>query len=434
MLLHYRNNRKFTLVVLVCVMALLAAACSGAADETTTTTAASGDTQATTTTTGATPTTAADAEPIVIGGSLGLTGAFAGPSAGYKASYDYWLEQINANGGLLGRPVEMIIYDDESTPATAQSLYERLINQDNVDLLLAPYTTFVGGAIIPVAEAAEKVIWNGGFVGIGLFKASDWIVGAWSYQEPDYPRGVFEFIDTLPEDQRPTRVGIATAQNPFTIVVREGFEGYGGVLNFAAERGMEVVVDEQYPGDVTDVSGIIQKAIAEDVDLFFNLGLPNDSGLVARTAYDLGFKPSIYCACGSQVTALPYWPELGDAGENIMSTTTAWPVGGAPGSEELFQYLQDTVDYQQLPAHASTAYAVLQVLQQAVEGAGTLDQATLRDYVTGQSFDTVNGVLTYDEDRIPAYRQLLLQFIGGENRVIYPPDRAVGGPAVVPMP
>src|SRR5579875_3030371 len=75
-------------------------------------------------------------QPIVIGGTLGLTGAYAGPSADYKATYDYWLQQVNSHGGLLGHPVKMIIYDDESNPATAQSLYQRLIHQDKVNLLL----------------------------------------------------------------------------------------------------------------------------------------------------------------------------------------------------------------------------------------------------------------------------------------------------------
>ena len=82
---------------------------------------------------------AEDDGPILIGGTLGLTGAFAGPSADYKLAYDLWLERVNAEGGLLGRPVEMIVYDDESTPATAQALYQRLINEDGVDLILAPY-------------------------------------------------------------------------------------------------------------------------------------------------------------------------------------------------------------------------------------------------------------------------------------------------------
>ena len=114
----------------------------------------------------------AQQNPIVIGGTLGLTGAFAEPSTDYKAVYDLWLEQVNKKGGILGRPVKMIIYNDESTPTVAQALYNRLLDQDKVDLVLAPYTTFVGGAIVPIVMSHKKVLFNGGFVGINIFRTT----------------------------------------------------------------------------------------------------------------------------------------------------------------------------------------------------------------------------------------------------------------------
>ena len=156
---------------------------------------------------------AADDMPVVVGGTLGLTGAFAGPSAEYKAIYDRWLDQVNKRGGLLGRPVKMMIYNDESTPTIAQSLYNRLIDQDHADLLLAPYTTVVGGAIVPIVMSHHMMLFNGGFVGMSIFdNAKGWIVGTYTYQEPDYTRGIFELIKTLPEAQQPKRVAILTAQ------------------------------------------------------------------------------------------------------------------------------------------------------------------------------------------------------------------------------
>ena len=216
---------------------------------------------------------AADEKPVVVGGTLGLTGAFAGPSAEYKAVYDRWLDQVNKAGGLLGRPVKMTIYNDESTPTIAQSLYNRLIDQDHADLLLAPYTTVVGGAVVPIVMSHHMMLFNGGFVGLNIFdNAKGWIVGTYTFQEPDYTRGVFELIKTLPEAQRPKRVAILTAQNPFTIVDREGFQGQGGALNFAKAAGMSVVVDEQYPPNTTDFTGLIQKAKAANADLLLELG------------------------------------------------------------------------------------------------------------------------------------------------------------------
>lgn len=436
-----RTNRYLRVLALLTALAIVLAACGGASgsqgdtpaddaaaedDETTADApaeAATGDTAAD---------TAASGEPIKIGGTLGLTGAFSDPAESYKAAYDLWLEQVNADGGIMGRPVEMIIYDDESTPATAQQLYQRLINQDDVDLLLAPFSTFIGGSILPIVEQNEMVLWNGGFVGINLFKQSDWIVGAYTYQEPDYPLGIFEIVDTLPEDRKPQRIGVATAQNPFTLLVRDGFEGQGGVLNFAAERGIEVVVNEEYAPDATDLSGIIQKARSADVDLFFALTLPNDGALMARTAQNQGFEPSIYCSCGSQVTVLPFWQDLGPAGDGIMGTAMAWPTDDFRGMDTLASHFLDDRGLEELPTYATVGYSILQVLRQAVEETGSLDQVELRDHVTGNTFETVNGAMVYDEDRIPEFNAVTVQFIDGRNEVVWPPDRATGEP-VIPM-
>lgn len=422
-----RTSRGWRWVVTLLALALLAGACGDADGGETAAAGAPSDQAGGDQATQAEP---ASDEPIVIGGTLGLTGAFSGPSAGYKATYDWWLERVNASGGLLGRPVEMIIYDDESTPATAQALYQRLVNEDQVDLLLAPYTTAVGGAVIPIAERNEMVLWNGGFVGIDLFKNSDWIVGAYTYQEPEYPRGIFEMIDALPEAERPARVGVVTAQNPFTLVVRDGFEGEGGVLNEAAERGMQVVLNEEYAMQTTDVSALIQRAKSEGVEMFFALSLPNDAALIARTAQEQGFDPTIYCSCGSQVTTLPFWKDLGPAGDGVMATAMAWPTDGHPGLKELDEHLRRELGYEQLPAYGTVALSILQVLQQAVEGVGSLDQAALRDHVTGRSFETANGTITYDEDRIPSYNAIVVQYLGDHNEVVWPPDRATAQPRV----
>ncbi len=141
----------------------------------------------------------------------------------------------------------------------------------------------------------------------------------------------------------------------------------------------------------------------------------------------------IYCSCGSQVTTLPYWKDLGEAGNGVMATTMAWPTDDYPGIKELYEHLKSELGYEELPAYATGGYAILQVLQQAVEGTGSLDQAKLRDYVTGRTFQTVNGPMTYDEDGIPAFRELVVQYQKDHNEVVWPADRATGE-AQVPMP
>lgn len=375
----------------------------------------------------------AQQSPIVIGGTLGLTGAFAEPSTDYKAVYDRWLEQVNKKGGLLGRPVKMIIYNDESTPTVAQALYNRLLDQDQVDLVLAPFSTFVGGAIVPIVRSHQKLLFNGGFVGINIFKnAKGSIIGSYTYQEPDYTRGLFELIKSLPEDKRPKRVAIFTAQNPFPLVVRDGVGGVGGAVNYAKALGANVVVNEQYPPNTTDFTGLVQKAKAANADLLLQLGLPNDSLQVARTVQQQGYKPSIFCTCGSQVTTLAAWPKLGSAAEGVFGTTASWPTQHYQGLAELAEAFKAR-GHDTLPTYAIVGYAILQVLEQAVEGAKSLDQDKLKAYIYSHEFKTAAGNFRYQEDGTPVFSQVVLQYLKGKNQVVWPKEFQGAAP-VIPMP
>lgn len=411
-----RRSSRWALALLAST-SLLVSACATAEDDA----AAGGDAA-----------TSSD-EPIVIGGTLGLTGTYSGPSAGYKVAYDYWLEQINEDGGLLGRPVEMIIYDDESTPATAQQLYQTLINEDEVDLLLSPYTTAVGGAVVPITERAGKVLFNSGFVSKELHQSSELLVSSWPYQEPEYPQPFFEFLNTLPDDQKPETLAVVTAQNPFTLVARDGYEGEGGVLNLAEEAGIEVVYNEEYAQTSTDLTALIQGAKASGAEALVALSLPNDGALVAQTVNQVDYRPSFYCQCGSQVTTLPNWPDLGEAGLNVFATTTAWPEAqDNEGLQELAEHFTTEMDIDVLPAYAAGGYSILQVLQQAVEGTEGLDQQAIRDYIGENEFSTAIGDIRYNEDGTVEFGALLVQYQEGGNQVIWPEDIATGD-AVVPF-
>ena len=365
-------------------------------------------------------------EPIVIGGTLGLTGIYSGPSAAYQTTYQYWADQVNEDGGIMGRQVELIIYDDESNPTVAQQLYQQLINEDEVDILLAPYTTAVGGAVVPITERAGKLMVNAGFVAKELHGNSDLMVSTWPYQESEYPRPLFEYIETLPEGERPETLAVITAQNPFTLAARSGVEGEGGVLNYAEDLGIEVVVDEEYDQTATDLSSLIQRVKQSDADMLVALSLPNDAALIANTVYQNDYRPDIYCQCGSQVTALPNWPDLGAAGLNVFATTSAWPTQDNAGLQEFSEYIMSELSVPVLPAYAAAGLAAGQVIQQAVEGAGTLDPEALREYIGENTFETAVGDIEYNEDGTVAFNALLLQYQEGGNIVVWPEDVATG--------
>ncbi|MGP3535004.1 amino acid ABC transporter substrate-binding protein [Microbacterium sp. RD1] len=371
--------------------------------------------------------------PIVIGGTLGLTGTYATAAAAYRETYDYWVEQVNDSGGLLGREVELKIYDDESNPQTAQTLYQQLINEDDVDLLLAPYATAVGGAVVPLAERAGKLLFNGGFFSKELHsKYPDTMVTGWPYQDTEATYPLFDYLESLPEAERPSTVAIATAQNPAFLAARDGYDGEGGALARAEELGMEVVVDEEYDQSATDFSALIQRVSQSGAEVFLGLSAPNDAGLIATAVSQSGYDPDFYCSCGSQVTTLPNWPALGDAAVNVFANSAASTAQDTPGLAELAAHLDESLGMTTLPSYAAVGYTALQVLQQAVEKAGSLDDDTVRAAVAEGTFDTVVGEVTYNDDGTIAFNGLLLQFQSAGNQVIWPADQATAD-AVVPL-
>ncbi len=371
--------------------------------------------------------------PITIGGTLGLTGAFSEPSAEYRQVYQLWQHQVNARGGLLGRPVKITIMNDNSSPSTAATEYQTLISQDHVDFLLAPYTTYVGAPIVPIARAANKILFNGGFVGIQYFdQDKGWMVGSYTYQEPDYPKGVFKLIEAMPANKRPKKVAILAAQNPFTIVGEKGYNGVGGAINYAKQAHMQVVFDEEYPASTTDFTQVVQKAKASGAQVLIVLGLPDDSDLIAKTVKVIGWKPTIECMCGSQVTTLANWPSLGSATNGVLGTDVAWVTQKFPGLALLQRFANqrhETV----IPNYDVTAYAILQMLQQSVEGTHSLNQAKIRAWLLSHKVQTAVGTFKLNANGTTPFNEIVTQTIGKKQEPVWPPSVATAK-LVAPLP
>jgi branched-chain amino acid transport system substrate-binding protein len=357
---------------------------------------------------------------ISIGGTLGLTGALSVTSTEYDAVYKYWASQVNANGGLLGRKVSLNILNDNSTASTAQADYQTLLTQDNVDLLLAPYATYIGVPVVPMVKAANKLMFNGGFVGEQYFdQAGGWMVGTYTYQEPYYTQGLFDAVKQLPAGKRPTKVALLTLDNPFTLVARDGYNGQGGAVRFATQAGMKVVYSQTYSATTTDFTSAVSRAKASGADMFVILGLPNDEDNIVKGAHVLGYQPKVTCTCGSQATTLPNWPSLGSATNYVVGTTVAWPSQGFPGMAQV-QAFSKSRGEKTVPAYDYVAYAALQVLQQAVQGAKTLDQQDLRNYIYSHTFHTVVGDIKYNQNGTTNFSEVVTQTVNGVQQPIWP--------------
>jgi branched-chain amino acid transport system substrate-binding protein len=359
--------------------------------------------------------------PITIGGTLGLTGALSVTSIEYQAVYNYWAKQVNASGGLLGRKVKLNILNDNSTPATAQAEYQTLITKDNVDLLLAPYATFMGVPVVPMAKADDKILFNGGFVGQQYFNEDQgYMVGSYTYQEPNYTKGVFSAISGMPAASRPTKVAILTNDNPFTIVDRDGYQGQGGAIKFAKQAGMKVVYSETYSGTTTDFTSAVQRAKASGADLFLVLGLPDDEDSILKTMHVLNYTPKLTCVCGSQASTLPNWGQLGSVTNGVVGTTVAWPSQNFPGSAALVKFSQSRHE-SVVPSYDYTAYAILQVIQQAVEGAKTLNQDAMKKYIYSHTFQTAVGPIKFNASNgTTPFSEVITQTINGQQQPVWP--------------
>jgi branched-chain amino acid transport system substrate-binding protein len=370
--------------------------------------------------------------PITIAGTLGLTGAFSVPSADYKLVDEAWVNTVNAHGGLLGRKVELTILNDNSTPTTASTDYQKFISE-KVNFILAPYTTYVGGPQVPVVRAAGKLFYNGGFVGLQYFEQDKgWMVGSYTYQDTTYSHGAFTVMKSLPPSKRPKKIAILYAANPFTVAANKGYNGTGGALTFAKRDGMKVVMDEQYPTGTTDFTSTIEKAQAAGAQALIVLGLPTTSDLIAKTVKTIGWKPEVECMCGSQVTTLDNWYTLGAATNGVIGTDVAWESENYPGMKQV-EALARKKHEKVVPSYSWAGWAILQMIQQGVDGTHSTTTTKIRKWLLTHVVSTAVGKFKLLGNGSPPNREVVVQTVNGVQRTVWPPKIATAK-IVTPLP
>ncbi len=434
--MRQRKNGRFgsRLFVLVGVLALVAAACSSSED--TTTTAAAG--QATTTTAAQATTTTAEAvaaEPIVVGGSLALTGFLAPTAIIHKVAGDLFVETLNDSGGLLGREVVWEPLDDESVPDQAAAIYERVISEDGVDLIMGPYGT---GTITAAMAVAERE----GFV-FPHHTASLTYAYTYACHFPTWPTGVETNItnpnlvfDTLEASGNPPET-IAFVMNEFPGTQYIGYgppnSDAGGAISEAEKRGWEVVAEINFPTGTSDWAPIAAQVAAADPD-FIYVGALGVDGPNLLTALDaIGYTPRGH---------FYQWPAPGPLlgapnSEGAFSVTTFEPHSpftddpGAAAISDAFSAAaaEAGIPYTAFEAQASVSWAAWQVLIAGVEGAGSLDQQEICDWLLDNEIDTIIGSIDFDPAQQNYYGDLtkIKQIQGGEWITVYPEEFAKPG-------
>lgn len=359
------------------------------------------------------------AEPIKIGGSLPMTGVFSEAAKWIKHGYDAWLEDINNKGGLLGRPVQMTIYDDESAPAKAVTYYERAITVDKVDLISGGYPGTANVAVMPLVEKYGKV-----FIGMGGHLKSFEQGYTYSFASPPLMSQWAALAlagpldELIPKDKWPKSMAILTMNNVI------GLSAKGNAIKSAQERGIKVVVDETYNLPLTDATPLVSKAKGKRADLLVCMSFFDDAVMIVRAAKAMNYRPKMIFQL--LASTIPAWmKELGEDGNYVLADMFWNPRLPFPGNKEINEAAKRRLGIPAAPTYFGLGYCWMRTLEIAVQGAGTLDHKKIRDYLRSQKFDLPYGVgITFDKRGLPPAFAFTTQTTGGKVQLVWPKEVA----------
>ena len=386
------------------------------------------------------------ADPIKIGFGMALTGGLSANGKPALLALQIWKDDINNKGGLLGRPVELIYYDDQTNPATVPGIYTKLLDVDKVDLVVSGYGTNLIAPLMPIAIERKLTI-------MGIFG----LANNEKYKYPNY----FQISPNGPEPETSTALGffeLAARQNPKpqTVAIVGADAEYPqnalvGARELIKKFGFKTVYDKTYPPSTTDYTPIVRAIKATNPDILFVASYPPDSVGMLRAAHEVGLQPKIF---GGGMVGLMFTSVMTSMGPmlNGIVNYDFWapeaPFLAMPGIKDFLKEYQaraekagvDPLGYY-LPPYS---YATGQVLAQAIEATKGLDQQKLADYIRATEFSTIVGKVKFGKNGEWAKGRTLMvqyqkiqgnsidQFRGPGKKVVLYPDEFKSGSIIYP--
>ena len=352
------------------------------------------------------------ADPIKVGFSMALTGAVAPNGKQLLLALEIWRDDVNAKGGLLGRPVELVYYDDQSNPSNVPGIYTKLLTVDKVDLVLGPYATNMIAAAMPVLMQSNKT--TIGMLGVNINRQFNYpryfsMIPGGDEGTLAFSRGWFELAAA--QNPKPKSVAIVSADAEF------GRTTCDGTRENAKTGGFEIVYDKSYPPSTTEFASILRAVQATNPDLIYVCAYPPDTVGFVRAANEIDLKAKMFGGAMVGLFATPIKMQLGPLmnGLVFMESFVPSPKLTSPGLKDLLAKYQakapelkiDPLGYGYIPF----GYGAGQVLAQAVEGTKSLDHEKLADYIHANAFQTVAGEIRFGKDGEWAKsRQFITQF------------------------
>ena len=353
--------------------------------------------------------------PIKIGASMSVTGTYAKPGSYQKEGYDICIDELNGKGGLLGRKVELVIYDDQSQPATAVKLYEKLITEDKVDAVMGPYSSAVSEAVANVTEKYKKVMVAPLAATTSIFKKGRKYIFMVITPAENYLDGLIDMA---------AKRGLKTVAiiNEDTLFPKASA---AGTAEAAKKRGMQVVLQEAYPKGNTDFSALLVKIKAANPDVIAAGTYFDDAVAITRQMKELNVNPKMF---GLTVGGdLPEFYDLLKQNAEYVYGSTQWDESlPYPGQKEFLAAY--TKKFKHEPSyHAAAGYAGCLIYGEAVKRAGTLDADKVREQLLKMEIKTAFGDYKVEPDGFQvAHKMVMLQWQDGKRVIVWPDDLASG--------
>jgi branched-chain amino acid transport system substrate-binding protein len=348
---------------------------------------------------------------VLVGGAISQTGRFAEPAGRQVNAVKMWVEEVNGRGGLLGHKIKLVLLDDKSDTQTAVKLYEKLITEDKVDLLLAPYSSAITEAVANINERYKMP-----FVAYGASSSPIWEKGR---------KYIFSIV-AIAEDYQKGSMHLAKqiGVNSIAVIGEDSLfprQSGIGAKQWADKLGIQVVLQENYPQKQTDFTALLQKIKASGAEAIMSNSYFADAAAQLRQMRELNLNFKLFSSTVGP--GLPNFAEqLGSTAEYVLGFSQWEPIPDVlklPGMKEFITEYERR--YGEKPNyHAGGAYGALQVTEAALKKAGSFDNEKLRDALASTEVTTVFGRYKVNAKGMNEHEGLTFQILDGKRRVVYP--------------
>lgn len=361
-------------------------------------------------------------EPVRVGVITSLTGRFATFGKMQMAGYDVALKEINGKGGVMGRPLELLIEDDASGVPAALSAAERLLAK-GVPLILGTYSSGISKPLAGYMERQEMPLIVSGSADDSITKPGSTYIFRAKSVASTYARTLFDLFDNLGGIQR---VAILAGTGAFEQSVADGAEAYTKIKNYT------LVAREAYDRGLTDFRPLLNKFRTLNADVIFMVSYEEDAVAIMRQAKEVNLNPRIFAGAAAGFAIESFIKGAGDAAEWVFTSTSWTPDVKYPGAQALYRNLKAALGGDEPSYHAAETYMALIVAADALSRAKSLDKNAIMTALKATNLMTPVGPVQFlnqagfrNQNPIP---MVVEQVQGGKFVTVFPASIAPGRP------